>query len=73
MSKELDLPAEGFARLPQVLHATGVKRTAWLTWVREGMAPAPLRWGPRITVWEVSQVRAWLAERAAAGQTKQVA
>lgn len=69
--RKLSLPAEGFAKLPAVLHAAGVGRTTWLAMVRDGKAPAPLRWGPRLTVWEVSKVRAWIAERAAAGQPAQ--
>ena len=68
MSKNLSMPPEGFARLQQVLPATGVQRTCWYEMIRRGEAPRPLKLGPRISVWKVEEVRAWIAERAAAGQ-----
>ena len=39
--------------------------TLW-RWVRLGRFPAPLKIGPNISAWRVSDVRAWLQAQAAA-------
>ena len=39
--------------------------TLW-RWVRLGRFPAPLKIGPNISAWRVSDVRAWLQSQAAA-------
>ena len=45
----------------------------WHDAVREGLAPAPLRFGPRCTRWKLADVRAWLIERAAQPQAEAAA
>lgn len=49
-------------RLPQVLAAVGLGRTAILDRVKRGQFPAPLRLG-RATLWPESAVQRWLADR----------
>ena len=55
------LPAEGFARLPQVLAAIPVSRSTWWNGVKSGRYPSPLKLGPRTTVWRVEDIRNLIA------------
>lgn len=62
------LPAEGYARLRQIIGdptATPpvppiipVSRSTWWAGVRSGRFPKPVKLGPRTTVWRVSDIRA---------------
>lgn len=52
------LPAEGYVREPQVLTAFPVSRSTWWKGVKEGKYPQPVKLGPRITAWRVSDIRA---------------
>lgn len=63
--RELVLPSEGFVREPVVLAHVGVGRTTWRAMVKAGRAPAPQKWSERLTVYNVAEIRAWIAERAA--------
>jgi prophage regulatory protein len=58
-----DLPAEGFARLPAVLRATGLSRSHLYALVKSGQFVAPVVLGARAVGWDVVQVRAWIAAR----------
>ncbi|MBU3758980.1 MAG: AlpA family phage regulatory protein [Candidatus Omnitrophica bacterium] len=49
-------------RLPQVLEAVGIGRTAWLEMVRSGEAPKPIRIG-RAVAWPASEVQGFIRER----------
>lgn len=55
------LPAEGYARLPQVLAAFPVSRSTWWAGVKSGKFPKPVKLGPRTTAWRVSDIRALIA------------
>jgi predicted DNA-binding transcriptional regulator AlpA len=65
------LPAEGFLRLNQIIGNKDapaiipVSRSTWLTGVREGRFPKPVKLSKRTTAWRVSDIRA-LIEREAA-------
>ncbi len=63
----LSLPLEGFARLPQVLHALGVGRTTFLEGVKAGRFPKPVPLGDRAVGWRVEKIRA-LIERLDQGE-----
>jgi predicted DNA-binding transcriptional regulator AlpA len=52
------LPAEGFAREPQVLAALPFSRSTWWAGVKSGRFPKPVKLGPRITAWRVEDIRA---------------
>jgi predicted DNA-binding transcriptional regulator AlpA len=54
------LPAEGYVRIRQVLQAVPVARSTWWQMVREGRAPKPRKLGPRITAWDVADLRRFL-------------
>lgn len=60
-----DLPSEGFARLPQVIHALGVSRATLWRGVRNGIFPKPIKLTERTTVWRVEDIRAFIASLAA--------
>jgi len=64
------LPETGYMRLPSVLAVVPVSKSTLWNWIAAGRFPAPHHLGPRTTAWEVGQVRAWLAERATATESK---
>jgi predicted DNA-binding transcriptional regulator AlpA len=45
-------------RLAQVLQIVPISRSAWWAGVRTGKYPAPLKLGPKTTVWRASDIRA---------------
>ncbi len=57
----LFLPSEGFIRLPMVLHVLSIGKTSFLTGVREGRFPKPVKLGTRTTAWRVNDIRALIA------------
>ncbi len=65
MAKQIQLavtlPAEGYARLPQVLAAIPVSKSTWWNGVKAGKYPKPVKLGPRTTAWRVEDIRALIA------------
>lgn len=59
-------PAVGFVRLPQILSVYPVGASTWWRLVRQGRAPKPVKLGPSTTAWKAEDIRAFLAEKAAA-------
>jgi predicted DNA-binding transcriptional regulator AlpA len=61
----VQLPAEGFVRINQILAPKGpipVARSTWWAGVKSGRFPQPKRlFGERITVWAVEDIRAFIA------------
>jgi len=51
------LPQEGFVRLPQVLHVLGIGKTTFWEGIKSGRFPAPIKLGPRTSVWKVEDIR----------------
>lgn len=59
------LPRSGFVRLPEVLALIPISRSTWYQGISEGRFPAPdKRFGNRISVWSVRDIRA-LIDKAA--------
>lgn len=56
------LPREGFVRLPVILHVLGVCKTSFYLGIRDGKFPAPIKIGPRTSVWRVEDIRAIIAK-----------
>jgi len=59
------LPDSGFVRLSAILAPQGpipVSKSTWWLGVKSGRYPQPIKLGPRITAWRVSEIRA-LIER----------
>jgi len=65
------LPETGFLRISQIIGnpkaeppippIIPVKKSCWWQMVRDGRAPKPLKLGPRVTVWRVEEIKAYLA------------
>ncbi|MDL2259448.1 AlpA family phage regulatory protein [Deltaproteobacteria bacterium OttesenSCG-928-K17] len=62
------LPHEGFVRLPQVLHVLGIGKTTFWEGIKTGRFPAPLKLGPRTSVWKVEDIRNLITRIAEKGQ-----
>jgi len=64
------LPETGFFRLPQIIGnpksdpplpaLIPVSRSTWWAGVKSGRYPTPLKLGPRITVWRIEDIRAFI-------------
>ena len=50
----------GFLRLPQILAAIPVSKSAWWEGCRTGRYPKPLKLGPRTTVWRAEDIAAFI-------------
>lgn len=59
----LALPNEGLAKLPAVMNATGLSRSAVYAKVKTHEFPAPVKLGERSVAWPVDAVRTWIAAR----------
>lgn len=69
------LPETGFLRLPQIIGKPActktnaaavpalipVKKSCWWSGVKSGRFPKPVKFGPRITVWRVEDIRKLIA------------
>ena len=68
MYSDISTISTGFVRLSSILAPLGpipVSKSSWWLGVRQGRYPAPLKLGPRTTVWRVEDIRA-LIERGVA-------
>jgi predicted DNA-binding transcriptional regulator AlpA len=64
------LPETGFLRLRQIIGDPNVvppipaiipvKKSCWWAGVKSGRFPAPVKLSPRVTVWRVEDIRAWV-------------
>lgn len=63
MSKFVHLPEVGFVREPVVLAHVNFGRTKWRELVANGEAPSPRRLGPRCTMYDAAEIRAWIEAR----------
>ena len=69
------LPETGFLRLPNIIGNPKadppippiypVSRSTWWEGVKSGRYPQPVKLGPRITAWRVSDIRALIEEQQA--------
>lgn len=57
-----DLP-DSLMRLPEVLRAIGIKKSALYSWVAAGTFPAPVKLGARAVAWRRSQVMEFINSR----------
>lgn len=59
------LPPSGFVRLNQIIAPDGplpISKSSLWAWVKAERFPAPVKLGPRVTVWDSRRVRAFIAE-----------
>lgn len=53
------LPNTGFVRLSSILYPSGpipVSRSTWWAGVKSGLFPQPVKLGPTITAWRVTDI-----------------
>ena len=55
-SAPTDDPNRQLARLPTVLKLTSLGRSTMYRWIADGSFPAPLRLGPRVVAWRLSDL-----------------
>ena len=55
------LPEVGFVRLPQILALIPIGKSTWWQGIKLGKYPAPVKLGPRTSVWKVEDIKALLA------------
>jgi len=55
------LPLEGYVRKPSFLAALGVSSTSFENGIKAGKIPAGILLSPRCRVWDVAEIRAYLA------------
>lgn len=60
------LPRVGFLRLSSIIGnppGTGpipVSRATWYSWVQQGLAPKPVKLGPRASAWRTEDIREFI-------------
>lgn len=60
--------AEQLIRLSEVQRRTGIRRTQIYALAAAGKFPKPIKLSERITVWPLSEISEWVAERIAASR-----
>lgn len=60
-------------KLPEVLHATGLKKTALYGMVRDGTFPSPIHLSQRSVAWVSTDVLNWIENKIAAEAEKRAA
>ena len=50
------LPEAAFVRLPTILKLLPISKSTWLTGVKSGYFPKPVRLGKKITAWRVEDI-----------------
>lgn len=65
-SSPIDDSQRQFARLPIVLKLTGLGRSTVYRWIADGSFPAPVRLGPRVVAWRLSDLDRWTQSRRSA-------
>lgn len=51
------LPEKGCIRLKHILQLIDVSKSTWWKGVKDGRFPQPLRFGSRLTMWRVEDIR----------------
>lgn len=77
MATRVQLPAEGYIRLSQIIGdpkadppipaVIPVSRSSWWLGIRNGKYPKPVKLGPNTTAWPVESIRALIERTAAQG------
>lgn len=63
MSKQEQLPTDGFMRLDGVLRVYQVSRSHWYEGVKSGRYPQPTKLFSPISAWKVRDIRALIEEK----------
>ena len=54
---------ERWIRLPELSMLIGVRKSTIWKWVKEGKIPQPLKLSARVTVWRLSEVKAFMDDQ----------
>ena len=60
LSSQIENLGDGFLRLNSIIAPNGplpISRSSWWAGVKIGRYPQPVKLGPRITAWRVSEIR----------------
>lgn len=57
----MELPPEGFIRQRRLLEVVPLSKSTLMRRVAEGRFPPPVKLGARLNLYEVSEVRRWMA------------
>ncbi len=57
-----------YLRVKAVAQFLGVSEPTIWKWSREDKMPRPIKLGPRTTVWDMSEVTAWVARKTEGGK-----
>ena len=52
---------DSFLRLPEVLALIPVSRATWYDGIKKGRFPAPVKLGPRVSLWRRSEIELLIA------------
>lgn len=55
-SDDLDLPPEGFSRLPEVLRRIPISRTRFYNGIKRGEFPRPVKISANVSAWRNSDI-----------------
>lgn len=61
------MQTDSILRLPQVMAATGLRRTSIYRLQGEGQFPKAIRLGARAVGWKASELQSWIDQRHRAG------
>lgn len=59
--RDAHLPEIGFVRLPTILQLIPISRSTFLARVKAGEYPKPYKIGPKVSAWNVDDIRALLS------------
>lgn len=60
-NQNLELPKEGFVRLPQILAVIPISKSQFWLGVKNGRFPRPIKLGAKTTAWRVEDIRELIA------------
>ncbi len=60
-NQNLELPKEGFVRLPQVLAVIPISKSQFWLGVKNGRFPQPIKLRAKTTTWRVEDIRDFIA------------
>ena len=65
VSKDVPTTGQVVLRPPQAANYLGIPQGTLYDWVRRGLAPKPIKLGPRASAWLKSELDSFLAQRVA--------
>jgi len=57
-----------YLRVKQIAQLLSIGKSTWWLWVKEGKAPAGIKFGNRVTVWKTADIQAFIDGHNARGR-----